>query len=68
MKIIDLSHNVRSGMTQRFAGPIPTIFDHDVRKGKEYEAIDDCCVLQNHLGIDPTPVLAGSYVPVDVVA
>jgi kynurenine formamidase len=50
VKIVDLSHNVRSGMTQRFAGPIPTIFDHDVRRGKEYEAIDDCCVLQNHLG------------------
>ncbi len=50
MKIVDLSHNVRTGMTQRFAGPIPSIFDLDLRVGKEYEAIDDCCVLQNHLG------------------
>lgn len=50
MKIIDLSHTVRSGMEQRFAGPVPYIFEDKIRKTEHFEAIDDHCILQNHVG------------------
>jgi arylformamidase len=50
VRIIDLSHEVYSGMPQRFPGPIPSIFDHSIRSSAHYTAVDDSSVLQHHLG------------------
>lgn len=50
MRIIDLSQEVYSGMPQCFAGPVPSIFDLRFRTSGNYEAVDDCCILQSHLG------------------
>jgi len=50
MRMVDLSHEIRTGMPQRFAGPIPTIFDIEFRGSQHYQAVDDACILQHHLG------------------
>src|SRR5215467_9859312 len=51
MRIIDLSQEIYSGMPQRFfAGPVPSVFDNGIRSTPDYQAVDDCCILQNHLG------------------
>ncbi|HEX9532199.1 MAG TPA: cyclase family protein [bacterium] len=50
MRIVDLSHEVYNGMQQIFAGPIPSIFDNNVRIFENFQAVSDACVLQNHLG------------------
>jgi kynurenine formamidase len=51
MRIIDLSQEIYNGMPQRFfAGPVPCVFDNGTRSTPYYQAVDDCCILQNHLG------------------
>ena len=51
MRIVDLSQEIYSGMPQRFfAGPVPCVFDNGIRSTPDYQAVDDCCILQNHLG------------------
>ena len=51
MRIIDLSQEIHNGMRQRlFPGPVPSVFDIQIRVTPSYEVVDDCCILQNHLG------------------
>lgn len=50
MRIVDLSHEVRTGMPQRFPGPVPSIFDHSIRSSPYYTAVDDSSIIQHHLG------------------
>jgi kynurenine formamidase len=74
MRIIDLSQEIYNGMPQRFfAGPVPSVFDSDTRRTSDYQAVDDCCVLQNHLGThvdaprhyDPQTGLAMHQIPLE---
>jgi kynurenine formamidase len=51
MRIVDLSHEIHTGMRQVFAGgPIPSIFDYSFRNYKNFQAVSDTSILPNHLG------------------
>src|SRR5437667_5998548 len=73
MRIIDLSHEIYSGMRQHFQGPIPSIFDIGIRTSGNYQAVDDSCILQHHLGThldaprhyDPRKGMAVHQVPLE---